>query len=43
MPVNLSTTIKKIEDIPNVTNRSHLIEFHKYLNSNGSLLKSSKQ
>jgi hypothetical protein len=35
MPVKLSTTIKKIENIPNITNRSLLIEFHKYLTSNG--------
>ena len=35
MPVKLSTTIKKIENIPNITNRSLLIDFHKYLNSNG--------
>ncbi|MFL6355118.1 MAG: hypothetical protein ACJ71C_00970, partial [Nitrososphaeraceae archaeon] len=35
MPVKLSTTIKKIEHIPNATNRYLLIEFHKYLNSNG--------
>jgi integrase/recombinase XerD len=35
MPVKLSTTIKKIENIPNITNRALLIEFHKYLNSNG--------
>jgi hypothetical protein len=35
MPVKLSTTIKKIEDIPNATNRRLLIEFHNYLTSNG--------
>jgi integrase/recombinase XerD len=35
MPVKLSTTIKKIENIPNLTNRYLLIEFHKYLDSNG--------
>jgi hypothetical protein len=35
MPVKLSTTIKKIEDIPNVTNQVILTEFHKYLKSNG--------
>jgi integrase/recombinase XerD len=35
MPVKLSTTIKKIENIPNITNRSLLIDFHKYMNSNG--------
>jgi hypothetical protein len=35
VPVKLSTTIKKIEHIPNATNRYLLIEFHKYLNSNG--------
>ena len=35
MPVKLSTTIKKIEDIPNITNRTLLTEFHKYLKSNG--------
>jgi integrase/recombinase XerD len=33
--VKLSTTIKKIENIPNITNRSLLIEFHAYLSSNG--------
>jgi integrase/recombinase XerD len=35
MPVKLSTTIKKIEDIPNITNQILLTEFHKYLKSNG--------
>ena len=35
MPVKLSTTINKIENIPNITNRALLTEFHKYLNSNG--------
>jgi hypothetical protein len=35
MPVKLSTTIKKIEDIENITNRDLLFEFHKYLKSNG--------
>ena len=35
MPVKLSTTIKKIEDIQNTTNRVLLTEFHKYLKSNG--------
>jgi hypothetical protein len=35
MPVKLSTTIKKIENIPNITNRALLTEFHKYLNLNG--------
>ena len=35
MPVKLSTTIKKIEDIPNITDRVLLTEFHKYLKSNG--------
>jgi hypothetical protein len=35
MPVKLSTTIKKIEDIPNITNQVLLTEFHKYLRSNG--------
>jgi hypothetical protein len=35
VPVKLSTTVKKIEDIPNITNRSLLIKFHKYLTSNG--------
>jgi hypothetical protein len=35
MPVKLSTTINKIEDIPNITNRALLIEFHRYLKSNG--------
>jgi hypothetical protein len=35
MPIKLSTTIKKIENIPNVMNRSLLIEFHRYLSSNG--------
>jgi integrase/recombinase XerD len=35
MPVKLSTTVKKIEDILNVTNRVLLTEFHKYLKSNG--------
>jgi hypothetical protein len=35
MPVKLSTIIKKIENIPNITNRALLTEFHKYLNSNG--------
>jgi hypothetical protein len=35
MPVKLSTTIKKIENISNITNRALLIEFHKYLNSTG--------
>jgi hypothetical protein len=35
MPVKLSTSIKKIEDIPNIANRVLLTEFHKYLNSNG--------
>jgi hypothetical protein len=35
MPVKLSTTIRKIEDIPNATYRALLIDFHKYLNSNG--------
>lgn len=35
MPLKLSTTIKKIEDVPNITNRALLTEFHKYLNSNG--------
>src|SRR5215212_1752302 len=31
----LSTTIKEIENIPNITNKSLLIDFHKYLTSNG--------
>ena len=35
MPVKLSTTIKKIENIPNIRNRVLLTEFHKYLNLNG--------
>jgi hypothetical protein len=35
MPVKLSTTINKIENIPNITNRALLTEFHKYLSSNG--------
>jgi hypothetical protein len=35
MPVKLSTTINKIENIPNITNRALLTEFHKYLKSNG--------
>jgi integrase/recombinase XerD len=35
MPIKLSTTIKKIEDIPNITNRALLTEFQKYLKSNG--------
>jgi hypothetical protein len=35
MPVKVSTTIKKIENIPNITNRALLTEFHKYLNLNG--------
>jgi len=35
MPVKLSTTVRKIEDIPNTTNRSLLTDFHNYLTSNG--------
>jgi integrase/recombinase XerD len=35
MPVKLSTTVRKIEHIPNVTNRELLFDFHKYLASNG--------
>ena len=35
MPVKLSTTIKKIQDISNIINRALLIEFHKYLKSKG--------
>ena len=35
MPVKLSPTIKKIEDISNITNRTLLTDFHKYLKSNG--------
>src|ERR1041384_8752421 len=35
MPVKLSTTVRKIEHIPNITNRDLLLDFHKYLNSNG--------
>jgi hypothetical protein len=34
MPVKLSTTVRKIENIPNITNRALLIDFYKYLNSN---------
>jgi hypothetical protein len=35
MPIKLSTTVRKIEDIPNTTNRSLLTDFHNYLTSNG--------
>jgi len=35
MPVKLSPTIKKIGDISNITNRTLLTDFHKYLKSNG--------
>lgn len=35
MPVKLSAIIKKIEDISNITNRTLLTDFHKYLKSNG--------
>lgn len=36
MPVKLSTTVKKIESIPNSTNSALLREFHVYKNSNGA-------
>ena len=35
MPVKLSTIIKKIQGIQNITNRALLTEFHKYLKFNG--------
>jgi integrase/recombinase XerD len=35
MPVKLSTTIRKIENISNITNRALLTDFQKYLKSNG--------
>jgi hypothetical protein len=35
MPIKLSTTVRKIEDIPNTTNRSLLTDFHNYLTSDG--------
>lgn len=36
MPVKLSTTVKKIDSIPNPTNSTLLREFYDYMNSNGA-------
>jgi hypothetical protein len=36
MPTTLSTTISKIQLIPNSTNASLVTEFHKYMVSNGA-------
>jgi hypothetical protein len=35
MPVKLSTTVRKIGNVPNITNQDLLSDFHKYLNNNG--------
>jgi integrase/recombinase XerD len=36
MPTKLSTTIKKIEAVPNRNNARLILEFHKFMQSNGS-------
>jgi hypothetical protein len=36
MPVKLTTTFKKIVDIPNSTNSTLLSEFYQYMKSNGA-------
>jgi hypothetical protein len=36
MPVKLTTTVKKIADIPNSTNSTLLSEFYQYMKSNGA-------
>jgi len=36
MPTKLSTTIKKIEIVPNPDNARLIFEFHKFMKSNGS-------
>jgi hypothetical protein len=36
MPTKLSTTIKKIESVPNPDNARLIFEFHKFMKSNGS-------
>lgn len=36
MPIKLSTTIKKIELVPNPDNARLIFEFHKFMISNGS-------
>jgi hypothetical protein len=36
MPVRLSTTVSKINSLPNLTNVSLLTEFYQYMKNNGS-------
>jgi hypothetical protein len=36
MPTKLSTTIKKMESVPNPDNARLIFEFHKFMKSNGS-------
>jgi hypothetical protein len=36
MPVKITTTVKKIADIPNSTNSTLLSEFYQYMKSNGA-------
>ena len=36
MPVKLTTTVKKIADIPNSTNSTLLSQFYQYMKSNGT-------
>jgi hypothetical protein len=36
MPVKLTTTVKKIADIPNSNNSALLSEFYHYMKSNGA-------